>query len=150
MWDFDQTSLDEVIISLFAARERFGFGTFHVLESSPGNYMAICFEKYPARLARRIIAGTSGADPRHAACWKYRASATLRFTEKGGTRVQVVWSDACPTSRLQSTAHALFYQSAVHGKNLYHFNAFECGGRWDGLTRVTIDGYCARSMKAPQ
>jgi len=106
MWDFDDTSLEEVIKSLQRVQAIYDLPPIHILQTKTtniefgkiidympfgkvqdltitGNFIAYCFKALPWRKVIEVIAFTKGVDANFFKYGVYRERFTLRVTPKG-------------------------------------------------------------------
>jgi len=84
MWDFDDTTFDEVHDHLLMIQDLYELPKIYILESSKGvNFMAYCFKRTSLRRAATIISETEGVDWNFFKYGVYRDKFTLRVTDKG-------------------------------------------------------------------
>jgi len=62
MWDFDDTTLLNVVFALGLVQRRYKLPDIYIFESSPKHYIAYCFKRMNWRKAVEIIAATPGVD----------------------------------------------------------------------------------------
>jgi len=92
MWDFDDTSLDDVTESLMDIQRVYQLPPIYILESKKdANYMAYCFKRLPWIKVVEILASTPGIDYNFLKYSVYREHCTLRVTPKCGRRPKLIW-----------------------------------------------------------
>ena len=92
MWDFDDTTLQKVIMALQDVQNVYHLPTIYILETKQNrNYIAYCFKKVSWRKAVEIIAFTKGVDWNFFKYGVYREKFTLRVTPKCGRRPKLAW-----------------------------------------------------------
>jgi hypothetical protein len=83
MWDFDDTSLKDVVDELLRVQRIYELPKIYILETKKDtNYMAYCFKRTPWRKVVEIIAFTKGVDWNYLKYGVYRNRFTLRVTPK--------------------------------------------------------------------
>lgn len=84
MWDFDDTTLDEVKQSLEDIQDRFMLPKIFILETRKDiNFVAYCFQRTPWREAVITVGSTEGVDWNFFKYGVFRDKFTLRVTDKG-------------------------------------------------------------------
>jgi len=92
MWDFDDTTLDDVVDALLQVQRIYELPTIYIVESKKDtNFMAYCFKRVSLQKAVEIIAFTKGIDWSHLKYGVFRGSFTLRVSSKCGRKPKLVW-----------------------------------------------------------
>lgn len=93
MWDFDDTTFDDVFKNLLTVQRVYELPNIYILETLEGkNYMAYCFKRTPWRKVVEITAFTKGVDPNYFKYGVYRNHFTLRVTKKCGRKPKLIWT----------------------------------------------------------
>lgn len=93
MWDFDKTTLNDVVESLLTVQLVYELPKIYILESKKDtNFMAYCFKRTPWRKVVEIIAFTKGVDWNYLRVGIYRNHFTLRVTPKSGRKPKLIWT----------------------------------------------------------
>jgi len=93
MWDFDETSFDDVVDELLRVQRIYELPKIYILETKKNtNYMAYCFKRTPWRKVVEIIAFTKGVDWNYLKYGMYRNHFTLRVTPKCKRNVKLIWT----------------------------------------------------------
>ena len=91
-WDFDDISIGSVSMALTAVQERFKLGEIHIYSTSPGSWMAVCYDTKPFMLAVNVINETKYVDRTWLSIAVERGYFTVRVTGKNGFRVKYMFS----------------------------------------------------------
>jgi len=84
MWDFDDTTLEDVKLALLATQLKHKLPRIAILETRKDtNFIAYCFQKTSWEKAIIIIVSTKGIDWNFFKYGVYRGKFTLRVTDKG-------------------------------------------------------------------
>ncbi len=84
MWDFDDTSLEEVKGNLLQVQRYYKLPRIYILETKQAtNFIAYCFKRVSWTKAVAIIAQTRGVDWHYVKWGVFRDKFTLRVTDKG-------------------------------------------------------------------
>jgi len=109
MWDFDNTTLNDVATELLKVQRVYELPTIHILETKDNkNFMAYCFKRTPWLKVVEILAFTKGVDWNYIKYGVYRGHFTLRVTPKDGREPKLIWSlvsdvpDDCSVADLMS------------------------------------------------
>jgi len=90
-WDFDNSTLREVIDSLEEVSDRFGLPAIALLTTgAPKHWHAYCLTRCERREAQAILGWTRGLDKMYQAFGILRGYWTLRFTPKGSRKIEHV------------------------------------------------------------
>jgi len=93
MWDFDDTTFDDVFKSLLTTQRVYELPNIYILETlKDKNFMAYCFKRTPLFEAAEIIAFTKGVDWNYFKYGVYRNHFTLRVTPKCGREIKLIWT----------------------------------------------------------
>jgi len=128
MWDFDDTTLQKVIMALEDVQNVYHLPTIYILETKPNkNYIAYCFKKVPWRKAVEIIAFTKGVDWNFFKYGVYRGRFTLRVSPKCGRKPKLVWklkSDVAEDAYITELRNWVKYETLADGytSNLHEIN----------------------------
>lgn len=91
MWDFDETTLVDVVESLLEVQRIYYLPKIYIMESKKDiNFMAYCFKRTPWRKVVEITAITKGVDWNYLKYGMYRNHFTLRVTPKCGRKLKFV------------------------------------------------------------
>ncbi len=109
MWDFDETTFDEVFKNLLMVQRIYNLSSIYILETKKDtNYIAYCFKKTPWLKVVEILAFTKGVDWNYFKYGVYRGNFTLRVTAKSGRTHKHIWTlrsevpDDCSIPELKS------------------------------------------------
>jgi len=92
MWDFDNTTLNQVVGALQTVQATYNLPNIYILETKKNtNYIAYCFKRLPWRKVVEIIAYTKGVDWGFLKYGIYREKFTLRVTPKCGRKPKLVY-----------------------------------------------------------
>lgn len=92
MWDFDDTTFDDVFKNLLTVQRIYDLPHIYILETlEDKNFMAYCFKRTPWRKVVEITAFTKDVDPNFFKYGVYRDHFTLRVTPKCGRKPKLVW-----------------------------------------------------------
>ena len=84
MWDFDDTTFNEVHDNLLTVQDAYRLPKIYILETMKDvNFMAYCFRRTPWKEAVLIVGQTEGVDWNFFKYGVYRDKFTLRVTDKG-------------------------------------------------------------------
>lgn len=91
MWDFDDTTLHEVIDALNIVKYFYGLSNIYIFSTGKlFHYIAYCFKAFAWRDSVRIVASTNHVDPNFFKYGVYREHWTLRVTPKEGRKPKLV------------------------------------------------------------
>jgi len=92
MWDFDDTTLNEVTYNLQKIQLLYDLPNIYILETKPNtNYIAYCFKSCEWRKTVEIIATTAGVDWNFFKYGVYRERFTLRVSPKCGRKPKLAY-----------------------------------------------------------
>ena len=92
MWDFDDTTLNQVAEDLLVIQDVFELPRIYLLETKKDkSFIAYCFKRLPWRKIIEIITATKGVDYNFIKYGIYREKLTLRVTAKCGRKPKLVW-----------------------------------------------------------
>jgi len=92
MWDFDDTTLNNVVASLLSVQRVYELPTIYILETKAGkNFIAYCLKETLWRKAIEIITYTKGVDYNFIKYGIYRNKFTLRVSPKCGRKIKLVY-----------------------------------------------------------
>lgn len=92
MWDFDDTTLNDVATSLLKVQSIYELPHIHILETKENkNFIAYCFKRLPWLKVVEILAFTKGMDWNYFKYGVYRGHFTLRVTPKDGREPKLIW-----------------------------------------------------------
>lgn len=124
MWDFDDTTLGQVIKDLDRVQSVYELPAIYILETKMRtNYIAYCFASKPWRKVIEIIAFTRGVDANFFKYGVYRERFTLRVTPKGGRRPflkYVLKSGIKPDVEIRDLKSWVKYQTLADGHKTQH------------------------------
>jgi hypothetical protein len=90
MWDFDATSIFNVINALNEVQSKYHLPTIYILNSGkPDHYMAYCFKRVEWKKAVEIIAATRYVDETFIRFGAFRKRFTLRITPKDRRKIRL-------------------------------------------------------------
>jgi len=90
MWDFDDTRIEDVIMSLGKIQCKHKLPDIYIYETKHNsNYIAFCFKKMSWLKALSIVAETDYVDSNFVKFSAYREHFTLRITPKQGRRLKL-------------------------------------------------------------
>lgn len=127
MWDFDNTPLEDVKMSLSIVQGIYNLPNIYILKTSePDNYIAYCFDSCPWELARTIISSTTFVDGNFYKWGVFRRRFTLRVGKKAGVFPKLVYTLPSPVSETASVAELeswVRYETldSHHTQRLYRF-----------------------------
>ena len=85
MWDFDDTTLEQIVHELLIVQSAFGLSKIYILDSGrPRHFIAYCLKRFPIRRIIQMVVATEGV------CWFFlkfgilREKFTLRISAKHG------------------------------------------------------------------
>ncbi|MBU0791799.1 MAG: hypothetical protein KKC55_15215 [Gammaproteobacteria bacterium] len=119
MWDFDDTTLEEVIKQLGYVQRVYKLSSISILETKKGkNFIAYCFRAFPWQKVVEIIAFTKGVDKNFFKYGVYRERFTLRVTPKGSRKPHIVHriqSNIMPDVNIKDLNSWVKYQTLADG-----------------------------------
>lgn len=119
MWDFDDTTMSEVVHNLHNVQLTYKLPDIYILETKKGkNFIAYCFKVCTWQKTKEIIAYTRGVDKNFFKYGVYRERFTLRVTPKGNrkpTLKHVMYSKTKPDITISDLNSWVQYQTLADG-----------------------------------
>jgi len=92
MWDFDDTTLNNVVAALLITQRTYNLPTIYIMETKKDkNYIAYCLKEVHWRKAIEIITYTIGVDYNFIKYGIYRNKFTLRVSPKCGRKPKLAY-----------------------------------------------------------